>query len=136
VNAAAQQGHIEAIRALCELGADINTPSKAGVTPVCVAAAEGHEKVVKLLRKLGADLNEKSKYGTPLDQAWLGGHDAVAEKLTRYTQCACCQLQATATVKLFACSRCMKTYYSSAACQTQDWKQHKKTCAAAAADQS
>jgi hypothetical protein len=69
------------------------------------------------------------------------GHDAVAEILIKYTACcACCQKRDTAHVKLSACSRCLKTYYCSAACQKQDWKQHKKTCvavaAAAAADQA
>jgi ankyrin repeat protein len=105
------------IRALSELGADINTPSKDGATPVCIAAQFGHDKAVKLLRKLGVDMNE----GIPLIQAMLVGHTAVAAKLVRYTlQCACCQKKATATVKLLACSRCKKTFYCSAACQKQD----------------
>jgi hypothetical protein len=120
---------VEAIRTLCELGADINTPKNNGITPVCVAAHFGHEKVVKLLRKLGADMNEESKYGTPLDQAQLRGHAAVAEKLIRYTsQCACCQKKASATVQLLACSRCRKTYDCSVACQKQDWKKNKLEC--------
>jgi ankyrin repeat protein len=132
--AAAYYGHVEAIRALCELGADINAAHKDGVTPVFGAAARGHEKAVKLLRKLGADMNKESvEYGTPLDQAVQQGHYTVAEKLIRYTsQCACCQKQATATVKLLACSRCKKTFYCSSQCQKQDWKQHKQTCAATA----
>jgi cytohesin len=110
VHVAAEQGHIEAIRALCELGADINAGDKQDRTPVYTAALRGNQKVVKLLNKLGADLNEKSKFGTPLVQARLRGHNAVAEKLIRYTsQCACCSKQARATVKLLACSRCKKT---------------------------
>jgi ankyrin repeat protein len=126
--AAAYKGHVEAIRGLGMLGADVNTPSKEGVSPVFAAAANGHEKAVKLLRKLGADLNAKpsAALGTPLVQALLKGYVAVAEKLIKYTsQCACCQKQASVTVKLLACSRCKKTYYCSAVCQKQDWKQHK-----------
>jgi hypothetical protein len=88
--------------------------------------------VVKLLRKHGAKIDVVSAVGSPAELASKMGHDAVAEKLTRYTsQCACCQKQATVTVKLSACSRCKKTYYCSAACQKQDWKQHKKTCSKA-----
>jgi hypothetical protein len=98
-----------------------------------MAGGNGHEKVVKLLRKHGADMSGTSAFGTPVELARAAGHDAAAEKLTRYTlQCACCQKQGAAGVKLLACSRCMKTYYCSAACQKHDWKQHKKTCSAAA----
>jgi hypothetical protein len=132
VYAAALQDHVEAIRVLCELGADINTPDNEGMTPLHAAAAQGHEKVVKLLRKLGANMTEESDFGTPVEVAQEGGHAAMAEKLTKYTsQCACCVKQATATVKLLACSRCMKTYYCTAACQKEDWKQRKQTCGAA-----
>jgi hypothetical protein len=95
VHAAAQEGHVEAIRTLCELGTNVNTRDKHGYTPVFAMDYHGQEKVVKLLRKLGADINEVSKYGTPLDQAQLGGHTGVAEKLIRYTsQCQCCLQEA------------------------------------------
>jgi ankyrin repeat protein len=137
VHAAAQEGHVEAIRTLCELGADINARDKDGRTPVMMTAAEGHEKVVKLLRKLGADMNKESTFGTPEEIARGQGHTAMAEKLVKYTsQCQFCQKKASVTVKLSACSRCLKTYYCSAACQKQDWKLHKKTRTAAAADQA
>jgi hypothetical protein len=137
---AAGCGHVAAIRTLHELGADINTPNNHGCTPLLAAASKGHQKVVKLLRKLGADMNEESIVGSAVDVAQAFGHDAVAEKLSKYTACcACCQKKkGTADVKLLACSRCLKTYYCSSQCQKQDWKLHKKTCAAAAAaaDQS
>jgi hypothetical protein len=98
---------------------------------VLAAAYQGHQKVVKLLRKLGANMNEGSGFGTPVDAAGATGEHAMAEKLIRYnSQCACCAKQATATVKLSACSICLKTYYCSAACQKQDRKQHKQTCRA------
>jgi uncharacterized protein len=131
VYAAAAGGHDEAIRMLCELGADINAADKiTGIIPVCVAAHFGHEKVVKLLHKLGADMNEESKLDcSPAAAARVMGHDAVTERLVRYTsQCACCQTKASVTVKLLACSRCKKTFYCSAACQKQDWKKHKLGC--------
>jgi hypothetical protein len=135
VYTAAQEGHVQIIRTLCKLGADINVRDKVDRTPVFMAASKGDQKMVKLLRKLGADMNDKSIVGmTPLDAARLQRHAAVADKLMRYTACfACCQKQATATVKLSACSRCLKTYYCSAAYQKHDWKKHKQTCAAAAA---
>jgi hypothetical protein len=135
VSAAAHKGHVKAIRLLCELGADINTSKNDGISPLLVAAKNGHQKVVKLFRKLGENMNEESIHGmTPLCLAQAFGHPEVAAKLTKYTACcACCQKQGTADVKLLACSRCLKTYYCSAECSKQDWKQHKQTCAAAAA---
>jgi hypothetical protein len=134
VYAAAEVGRVEAIRAFYELGADINALAQGGCTPVHVVTEVRHEKVMKLLRKLGAKMDVVSVGGTPVAISREMGHDAMAEKLTRYTsECACCQKQATATVKLSACSRCLKTYYCSAQCQKQDWKQHKKTCSPPAA---
>jgi ankyrin repeat protein len=118
---------VECVRLLHELGADVNTYNEEGTAPVHIAAMKDFVKVLKLPHKLGADMNAPSPEGTPLDIAQSWGHAAVAEKLTKNTsQCACCQQQqASATVKLSACSRCLKTYYCSAACQKQDWKKHK-----------
>ena len=76
---AAQNGHVEAIRLLCELGADVNTPTNKGVTPVHAAAQQGHIDVVavnghveaiRALCKLGADFSTPNKDGiTPVSMA-------------------------------------------------------------------
>jgi ankyrin repeat protein len=65
VYVAAQEGQFEAIRALCEGGADINTPNKDGFTPAFAAAMKGHVEAIRLLRELGADIN------TPNDVEFL-----------------------------------------------------------------
>jgi hypothetical protein len=62
------------------------------------------------------------------------GHAAVAEKLFQYnSQCNCCEKKGT-NVKLNACSQCRSVFYCSAACQKQDWKQHKQACSPSEAD--
>ena len=45
------------VRALIELGADINKPRDTGGTPLIIAAQHGHETVVRVLIELGADVN-------------------------------------------------------------------------------
>jgi ankyrin repeat protein len=55
---AAGNGHADAIRALCQLGADVNTPEKNyGCTPVYAAACFGHVEAIRALCELGADVN-------------------------------------------------------------------------------
>jgi hypothetical protein len=125
---AAGGGQIEAIRTLHELGADINLPNNEGCSPLLIAARNGDQDKVKLLHKLGADMNEESRFGSPAELAGSAGHPALAEKLVRYTsQCACCQKQGTTDIKLFACSRCKKTYYCSAApIEPARWRHQKE----------
>ena len=61
VYAAAEGGHANAIRALCRLGADLNTPSDKGATPVFAAAQKGHVQTIRTLCELGADVNTAAK---------------------------------------------------------------------------
>jgi ankyrin repeat protein len=58
---AALLGNAEAIRTLCELGADANTRDKRGGTPVHAAAVKGHTKAIRALCQLGADINTADK---------------------------------------------------------------------------
>lgn len=37
--------YVDVVRALADHGADINTPTHYGLTPVCIAAQEGHVDV-------------------------------------------------------------------------------------------
>ena len=46
---AAQNGHEAIVRALMELGADINKARDDGVTPLYIGAQKGHEAVVRAL---------------------------------------------------------------------------------------
>ena len=63
------------LRALIELGADVNKANNDGLTPLYVGAQEGHEAMVRALIELGADINKASDKGvTPLHIAAQKGH--------------------------------------------------------------
>jgi uncharacterized protein len=57
VHVATYHGHVETTRALCELGADSNTPDDNGSTPLSVVALQGHIEAIRALCELGADVN-------------------------------------------------------------------------------
>ena len=54
---AAANGHVNAIRVLAGLGADVSTPDKNGATPVYIAARKGRSDVIRVLAELGVDVN-------------------------------------------------------------------------------
>jgi ankyrin repeat protein len=54
---AAQQGHLEVVKALAEMGADKEAPTADGFTPLHNAAWHGHVAVVTTLVELGADID-------------------------------------------------------------------------------
>jgi hypothetical protein len=84
VYAAACQGQVDSIRVLQELGANVNTPSPKGATPVFVAAREGHVNSIGALVELGADVNIPSKTGTtPAHVAVQQGHLSVIMALMK-----------------------------------------------------
>ena len=51
---AAQNGHETVVRALIELGADVNKAMNDGWTPLYIADREGHETIVQILKDAGA----------------------------------------------------------------------------------
>jgi len=64
---AAQNGHVEVVRALAELGACVKAATNKGKSPVLIAAQQGHAKVIRLLAVLKADITKPSNAGwTPL----------------------------------------------------------------------
>ena len=125
---AAHKGHVEVIKVLASLGANIDSLRADGSTPLHVAAAKGHKNVVKLLRKLGAVIDADSEFGTPADVALEYGNIAVAEKLTKYNSCCAKCGRGGVKVKLSKCGKCQKIYYCSSVCQQEDWPQHKLEC--------
>ena len=53
----ASEGHVEVVKALVELGADLHALGEYNEqTALHIAASEGHVEVVKALVKLGADV--------------------------------------------------------------------------------
>ena len=55
---------------ILDIGEDINSLNKNGITPLIVAVIRNNEYAVEYLLNRGADVNKKSKYGTsPLDYA-------------------------------------------------------------------
>jgi Ankyrin repeats (3 copies)/Ankyrin repeat len=71
------------VKLLVEKGAELETESKSGRTPLSWAAEKGHEAVVKLLVEKGAELEAKDGNSgrTPLLWAAVRGHDAVVKLL-------------------------------------------------------
>ena len=64
---AARQGHLEAVRALADNGADLDKASGDGSTAMLVAIQNGHYHVARYLVEQGADINKANeKAWTPL----------------------------------------------------------------------
>ena len=70
---AAQKGKLAAIRALSDLGADVNVGDKHdGAKPICSAASSGNSSAVRLLLELGAQLDIDASVRNPLFSAIVG----------------------------------------------------------------
>ncbi|PQE28114.1 ankyrin repeat-containing protein [Rutstroemia sp. NJR-2017a BBW] len=80
---ALQEGHEVIVKLLLDKGAEIETKSTSGQTPLLWAAMNGNEAVVKLLLEKGAELEAKDySYGlTPLSWAVKNGNEAVVKLL-------------------------------------------------------
>ena len=82
---AAENGNIDLVGFLLELGADVNAEDDYRETQECAlhyASENGHLGVVKLLLENGADVNAKGRWGmTPLHLATLHGHFEIAQLL-------------------------------------------------------
>ena len=63
-------GHVDAIRALKEAGADVSAKDEHGWTPMHWAAGNGHVDAIKALKEAGADVSAKANDGrTPMHWA-------------------------------------------------------------------
>jgi ankyrin repeat protein len=79
---AAKKGDDKRIKALLDLGVDINYEGSSGCTALHLATDCGHEAVVRVLLENGADPMAKSSEGrTPLHSAARAGHTAVVRLL-------------------------------------------------------
>jgi len=60
---AARAGHVEAVKALVEGGADLNLPDADGTHALILATLNGHPEIAAALLEAGADPNVADKYG-------------------------------------------------------------------------
>ena len=77
-----QNGHLEVLKYLVERGADVNTASIKGSTPLVHASQNGHLEVVEYLVEQGANVNTRDIDGsTPLMYVCQNGHLEVVKYL-------------------------------------------------------
>ena len=77
-----RKGHVEVVRLLAELGANVETPDNDGATPAYIAAQKGHVEVVRVLAELGANVETPANNGaTPAFIAAQHGHVDVVRLL-------------------------------------------------------
>jgi len=85
LRSAAYEGNIEAVNQHLAAGADVNTKSERGRTPLHNAARWGHKEIIELLIAKGANVNAKDEDGdTPLDWAIEDNHTEVPDLLRKH----------------------------------------------------
>lgn len=81
----ADSGHTDMVQYLLELGADPNTQTEQGVTPLMYASQWGYRDIAELLLKNGANPNLAPFDGnTALHASVKAGNDSIAELLLDY----------------------------------------------------
>jgi ankyrin len=78
---AAAVGDLTLCKELVGRGADVNTASAQGFTPLHRAAQNGHTAVVEYLLSKGATPTSTQSGETPLDMAQAAGHEKIAALL-------------------------------------------------------
>ena len=80
---AARAGSVGALRALIDLGADVDAVTDDGATALMVAAQNGHSECVRLLIEARADVNARTEVhaATALHLACREGHISCARQL-------------------------------------------------------
>jgi len=89
IHVTAGTGNIEEVKQHLDVGVDVDSKNKAGMTPLFYAARSGHKEVAELLLAKGADVNAKVASGpnqgkTPLDAANETNHPEVADLLRKH----------------------------------------------------
>ncbi len=82
LNQASYEGHIEIVKLLLDLGADVAIGDNENSQPIHNAAVAGHTDVIELLSSRGADINAQDDNGnTPLLFALMFRHQETAQYL-------------------------------------------------------
>ena len=77
-----EQGDMNAVQALCDLGAEVNDSGGWNGTALQVASAEGHLEVTQFLIARGAKVNDPGRnLGTALQAAMLNDHSDIVDML-------------------------------------------------------
>jgi len=74
LHAASHGGCCNFVSSLIDKGADVNTQTVAGATPLYMASQKGYKNVCELLFSAGADVNLKGVVGAPLHAAARSGN--------------------------------------------------------------
>ena len=81
---AASKGYILEVDRLIKKGADINSETDEGVTPLIFAVSNNYTKIAKMLIEYGSDVNKlTNQYETPLIIAVKNQNEEIAEALIR-----------------------------------------------------
>jgi ankyrin repeat protein len=80
---AARKSNVEAVKTLLGKGADVNTKTEYGATPLFFACDRGNVEIVKILLEHGADANIRDKFynSTPILWAVMRDHAEVVRLL-------------------------------------------------------
>ncbi len=82
---ACKNGHIDLVKKMLSIGADVNVKDNYRNTPLHYASRYGRTEIVKLLLEHGAEVNTKDKYGwTALYCASRKGHTEIVNLLKQY----------------------------------------------------
>jgi ankyrin repeat protein len=87
----AEHGHVKAVQALADLGADLNATDSFAFTPLHLAASEGHADVIECLLRAGANARMTAAFHnergvTPLHLAVRFGHKKAVSALLPSTE--------------------------------------------------
>ncbi len=85
MHVAAEKGHDQVIKLLAKRGANLESKSNTGRTPLMLAAKEGKSSAVKLLLELGANIDARGSFGkTAMSEAKENYEEEVVQVLKEW----------------------------------------------------
>jgi hypothetical protein len=128
---AAVRGHLDVVRLLLKLGANIDQTDSNGVTPLMVATVQKHDELVLWLVKAGANTQKRRFHADGVSTAlslsqYFAG--ASAEQTMYLESKTHCSSPGCSGAGLMKCTGCKQVRYCKEACQLAHWKAHKADC--------